>query len=630
MKLRTKYLSVALSLVAGLPSVTSAATPGYTQLIVLMKSGATTHHAQDKTLKDTPPLSDIKKLAPGLTPVISPSQVSTTASLQALQRHRLDRYYVIDTSDKTQVQAEQLASQLRTNPSVEMAEFEPIVDGMQGDNGPPLAPGNDNDNDNDIPDYTGQQTYLQGQSPVAPYKIGGVNAVRAWETQGGKGQNIRVISSEIERWSYEHVDLPLPFIELHSPTAPAPVGNHDTASAGVIASRENGFGTTGLVPYAQLGYLQWSVARLGEMAPTLRAGDVLQLGVHYKYADDAFPSDVCTTNCYMPLEANQLVRDTIAYLTEEKGVHVVLAAANGNINLDHPYFKSWYDRNIFDSGAIFAGAVNTKTGLRAYFSDYGSRVDLFSWGDSVTTTAWNRANPTTAYTHTFSGTSSANPILAGAAASLQGVARANGLGNIPPKVLRSILVATGYPQINGNRTEIGVQPDLDAAIKKMLADHGGLPPTGRIAVPEEATSKEEFSVHVYAESPSNTPLNYRWSAPGFMPATGTEATLQLQAPTVEMDALMPISVEVSDGLHTLTLTDNITIKAPPDNGGCADIAAWDPGKTYATYGESVAYANKVYKQNFYNLNKRPDQNSADHGQPWFTGIACPSGSTSGY
>ena len=105
-----------------------------------MKSGATTHHAQDKTLKDTPPLSDIKKLAPGLTPVISPSQVSTTASLQALQRHRLDRYYVIDTSDKTQVQAEQLASQLRTNPSVEMAEFEPIVDGMQGDNGPPLHP----------------------------------------------------------------------------------------------------------------------------------------------------------------------------------------------------------------------------------------------------------------------------------------------------------------------------------------------------------------------------------------------------------------------------------------------------------------------------------------------------------
>ncbi|TKK30007.1 hypothetical protein PspCFBP13528_16895 [Pseudomonas sp. CFBP13528] len=618
MKPKTHCMSAALLLVAALPALTNAATGGYTQLIVLMKSDAP--HVQDETATGAGPLSDLKKLAPGLRPVIPPSQMRTKESLQALQRHRLDRYYLIDTRDRTPEQAQQLASRIRQDPHVEMAEFEPIVDGMQGDNGSPVAL----DNDKDIPDYTGRQYYLQGERPVAPYRIGGVNAVQAWQTLGGKGQGMRVISTELDHWSYEHVDLPPPYTELYDPINPAPVGAHDSASAGVIASRENAFGTTGLVPHAQLGYLQWGVARLAEMAARLQDGDVMQLGVHYLYADDAFAPDVCTSNCYMPLEANDLVRDTIAYLTEEKGVHVVLAAANGNIDLDHPYFRGRYNRNIFDSGSIFAGAVNSNTGLRSYFSQYGSRVDLFSWGDSVTTTTWNRANPTSAYTHAYSGTSSANPIIAGAVASLQGVARAQKLGNISPKELRHILVATGHPPSDGNRTTIGVQPDLGAAIKKMLADHADRPPTARLAAPETAKSAETFSVHVYAESPTEKPLSYQWSATGFTPATGTEATLLLRAPTVDKDTSMPISVEVYDGLHRLTLTDTITIQAPPDSGGCTDIATWDPHKTYVTYGERVVYADKVYKQNFYSFNQRPDLNSADHGKPWFTGVACAS------
>ncbi|AZE55646.1 hypothetical protein C4K03_3493 [Pseudomonas synxantha] len=607
-------LSATLLLAAVLTSVAHAETPGYTDLIILLKSHAHTRQPLNEPGEAHDPCSAIKNLVPNLTPIIRPSSARSAASLQALQRHRLDRYCLIDTRHMTQTQAEQQALTLRQHPAVEMAEFEPVVDGMHDDNGSPLA----SSAQNDIPDYTPRQHYLLGQTPIAPYKIGGVNAVKAWEIEGGKGQAMRVISGEIDHWSYEHWDLPHPYTELHSPAGPAPVGSHDTASAGIIASQENGFGTTGLVPHAQLGYLQWSAARLGEMGERLQAGDVMQLGVHYLYSDTAFPPDVCTARCYMPLEANNLVRDTIAYLTEEKGVHVVLAAANGNINLDHPHFQGRYDRNIFDSGSIFAGAVNSKTGLRSYFSEYGSRVDLFSWGDSVTTTIWSRANPTTGYTHEFGGTSSANPILAGAVASLQGVARAKGVGNIAPKTLRAILVATGYPQINGNRTEIGVQPDLQAAIAKMLADHADRPPTGRLAVPEEVKSADTFSVHVYAESPTSKPLTYRWNAAGFIPTTGTSVTLELTAPTVKTDTSMPISVEVSDGLHTLKLADNITIKA-----GCGNIAAWDPGKIYDTYAESVAYKGQVYKQNFYNVNKPPDLYSGPHGQPWFTGVVCP-------
>lgn len=536
-----------------LPLLTSAANLPTKELILLVRPEAIVSHTANNTSNSLAPLTEIQRLAPNLTPLVPPSRTRTVESLQALQRHRLDRYFVIDVGAMSQQQVKQLTLQLRQLPSVESVEPGPRVDGMRADTAEPIRRINPQ-----IPDYTPRQHYLQGRQAVSPYAIGGVNAVEAWKVPGGKGQGMRVISSEVTHWSYEHIDLPPPYTEL---TAGAVADYHATASVGVIASRENGFGTTGIVPLAQVGYLQWSDARLVQMAERLEAGDVIQLGVQYNYTP--FPDVGCTTNCMMPLEYNRLVRDTITYLTEEKGIHVVLAASNGNINLDHPYFSGYFDPDQFDSGSIYAGAVNPDSGLRSYFSQYGRRVDVFSWGAKVTTTTHSATNPTTGYTHTYSGTSSSNPIITGVVAALQGVARAKGLGNLPPKKLRAYLVATGYPQANGNRTEIGVQPDLDAAIQKMLADNANLPPTGRLALPEEVQSAQTFTAHIHAESPSNRPLTYRWNAAGFKPDTGNEATLILQAPTVAADTRMSISVEVSDGTQSITLTDSLTLKAAP-------------------------------------------------------------------
>lgn len=536
-----------------LPLLTSAANLPPKELILLVRPEAIDSHATNNASNRLPPLTDIQRLTPNLTPVVPPSRTRTVESQQALQRHRLDRYFIIDVGAMSHKQVQRLIRQLRQLPSVESVEPEPRVDGMHADTAKPIRRTNP-----EIPDYTPRQHYLQGRQAVSPYAIGGVNAVEAWKVPGGKGQGMRVISSEITHWSYEHVDLPEPYTEL---TVGAVADYHATASVGVIASQENGFGTTGIVPLAQVGYLQWGNTRLVEMAERLEAGDVIQLGVQFNYTP--FPSVGCTSSCMMPLEYSQFVRDTITYLTEEKGVHVVLAASNGNINLDHPYFNGYFDPDQFDSGSIYAGAVNPDNGLRSHFSQYGRRVDLFSWGDKVTTTTHSAANPTTGYTHTYSGTSSSNPIITGVVASLQGVARAQGLGNLPPKKLREYLVATGYPQANGNRTEIGVQPDLDAAIQKMLADNANLPPTGRLALPEEVQSAQTFTAHVYAESPSNKPLTYRWNATGFNPDTGNEATLILQAPTVDTDTRASISVEVSDGTQSITLTENLTLKAAP-------------------------------------------------------------------
>lgn len=600
-------LGVTLSI--ALPA--QAGTTDYSHLILLLKDNAASSSSSAATIN---PPSALQKRFPSIKPLVPPSASRTLEDLQALRRHRLDRYYIADTRHLTVKQAQALALRLKQDPAIEAVDFEPQVEGMHGDNGPPTVASADND----IPDHSPRQHYEFGQQAVPPYMIGGVNALHAWTVPGGKGENVRVISAEIDHWSYEHVDLPRPFLEL---TVGAVTGAHDTSSAGIIVSRENGYGTTGIVPQAQLGYLQWGTDRLLQLADQLREGDVVQLGVHLNYTP--FAAVGCSEKCYMPLEYNRTVRDIIAYLTQEKGVHVVLAAANGNIDLDHPYFNGYFDRNLYDSGSVYAGAVDPKTGLRASFSEYGSRVDLFSWGYSVTTTTWSANLPTTGYTHTFSGTSSANPIIAGVMASLQGVARAHGLGNIAPKALRGILVATGYPPINGNRSEIGVQPDLHAAIQKMLDDHADKPPTGRLALPEDVKSGEAFSAHVYAESPTNKPLAYQWAAAGFTPEAGTQATLHLIAPSVNADTHTSISVTVSDGRHSLTLAENITIKAAPGNGDCNGIPPWDASKTYQVYAEPVAYFGKEYKQNFYNVNKPPDINSGPFGQPWLSGVPCP-------
>lgn len=57
---------------------------------------------------------------------------------------------------------------------------------------------------------------------------------------------------------------------------------------------------------------------------------------------------------------------------------------------------------------------------RMWFSNYGSRIDVYGWGENVdTTTAEQSRSAVNLYTSSFSGTSSASPIIAGAATLVQ-------------------------------------------------------------------------------------------------------------------------------------------------------------------------------------------------------------------
>ena len=80
----------------------------------------------------------------------------------------------------------------------------------------------------------------------------------------------------------------------------------------------------------------------------------------------------------------------------------------------------------------------------------------------------------TAYTKTFSGTSSASPIIAGAALALQGISEAYLGTSFSPLNMRSMLsvVATGTTSANPSVEKIGVMPDL----KKIVTVSMGLTP----------------------------------------------------------------------------------------------------------------------------------------------------------
>jgi hypothetical protein len=155
------------------------------------------------------------------------------------------------------------------------------------------------------------------------------------------------------------------------------------------------------------------------------------------------------------------------------GVVVVEAAGNGGRDLDHPDFMGTFDLAVQDSGAIMVGGSEPETRVPVCTLNSGSRVNVHSWGEGVVTTFKNGSilwgeNLCNVYDH-FNGTSSASAIVAGAVASLQGVAQANLAYRLDPLTLRQVLVDTGTPQAAGPFGElIGPQPDLAAAIEEIL------------------------------------------------------------------------------------------------------------------------------------------------------------------
>lgn len=199
----------------------------------------------------------------------------------------------------------------------------------------------------------------------------------------------------------------------------------------------------------------------GDLLNPLGRGDILLLEVQ---------------RGYLPAEADHADFDAIR-LAASQGVLVVEAAGNGGLDLDayvdetgrRPFARQ--TREFQDSGAVLVGAARPEVPHpRAEFSNFGARVDCYGWGEDVTTAGYGdlivSQRSQDLYTNTFRGTSSAAPMVAGAAILLITFYRQlHGDERAPsPRRLRRLLSdpRTGTPQGPSVPGAIGVMPNLQA------------------------------------------------------------------------------------------------------------------------------------------------------------------------
>jgi subtilisin family serine protease len=314
----------------------------------------------------------------------------------------------------------------------------------------------------DTPLYEKQQGYL-GPAPK------GVDAPAAWAVSGGKGDGVWVADVE-GAWNADHEDIPGERI-VHVGGKPMLSWRpHGTAVLGELVAKPNELGMVGITPNVER-IVTASIGKIGAAAAidlaaaALRPGDVLLIELHA----------IGPRGRFMPMEYWDDVFDVVKAATD-RGVIVVAAAGNGGENLDHKRYKGKLDRTVRDSGAILVGAgapahPDYTDRSRLYFSNYGSRVDVQGWGFEVATFDYGDLQGCDAddrkYTAKFGGTSSASPIVTGAAIALQGIARQRDRV-ITPLEMRELLRSTGSPQTSGpdggTDQHIGPRPNLAEAI----------------------------------------------------------------------------------------------------------------------------------------------------------------------
>jgi serine protease len=298
------------------------------------------------------------------------------------------------------------------------------------------------------PDFAGNQGFW-GALP------NGIQSNVARKIPGGRGEQLQVLDIETGL-IIDHEDIPLAIAANVIGPNPTP-RDHGLAVAGELVAEKNGYGVHGGVWKARYKFhshqsIHWA-SSVNVAAANSLPGDIIVLEVQ-------LPCPI-TGSSVCPMEGRQDVFDAVRNATLA-GIHVVAAAGNGSQNLDNPAFLGLFDRAVRDSGAILVGATNGSALVRASFSNFGNIVDGNGWGQSVTTTGYGDifdggGDPRQRYTATFSGTSSATPIVTSAIAATISAAKFQ-LGQVLTPAQARTMVRTHGQTV----ATIGRRPDLAA------------------------------------------------------------------------------------------------------------------------------------------------------------------------
>jgi hypothetical protein len=362
-------------------------------------------------------------------------------------------FFAVDCPDG--VDPEKLARAFRAWPAVQTAYFDP-----PGSDPVTVSPAGNPRFDN------------QGYLNPAPI---GIDAEFAWPRPGnvgyagGDGATVNVIDME-QGWTLDHEDL-----AAHGAAQLNPDGAirdssraHGTETLGVVCAVDNNKGCIGIAPSPGsvnvVSY--WDSTRADAMLAAighLQFGDVLLLE-----AEITIPG--LLKHPIEVLDAEfQMIR-----LATALGITVVEAGGNGATDLDAyidtagEYVLDRSSDEFLDSGAIVVGAASSAAPhKRLAFSNFGSRVDCYAWGENVNTASSDDAGSTAQYTTIFKGTSSASAIIAGAATLIQGIAQASLGYRFSARQMRDILSdpLTGTISDAPNIDRIGVMPDLKGILQ---------------------------------------------------------------------------------------------------------------------------------------------------------------------
>ena len=362
---------------------------------------------------------------------------------------RFESYVAIEVPEADAV--ERIARAVNAWPGVEIAYPE------GGPTPPPVAPDDD--------PRSGNQGYLE----PAP---GGIDARWAWANAVSDGAGVGFVDLE-QGWTLAHEDLSDAGITIISGVSQAYHG-HGTAVLGEVAAVDNATGGVGIAPAATTRVVsQWrssttynTAEAILDAVEAMSPGDVLLLEAQTTYTG---------AGGFVPVEVEQAVFDAIEFATSQ-GIVVVEAGANGSVDLDaftdvngHQILNR-ASAHFRDSGAIMVGAASAAAPhTRLGFSNFGSRIDCYAWGQQIDTCGdgWTGTS-TTAYTSFFGGTSGASPIVTGAALLLQAWRVARGETPYGPAALRDLL---SNPDVNTQSADppadrIGVMPNLRGIVER--------------------------------------------------------------------------------------------------------------------------------------------------------------------